>query len=345
MNIKCFIGALLSLCLFHACGKHVPKTSGESPVVITDGIRQLERLWSETSPFNIDDTRKLIFNNIQSWADGCTSKAFGYLMTSDADKYALTVKYDNILSCYDRAFERVIEGLKNERPKNGEIYIWMVYNMGYIVKTPSVAFAIDIYHYRAEELEPYLDFVCSTHIHQDHKSEPLFHAMYYAGKPVLTNFYSPQANYKYCSSEAMDYEIGGCKIHTFITRHNNGTTNVPVTVFQIDCGDDTDNCLLLHSGDSNFILSEYSVTLPVDIYIPRYAQSPLEENNVIGKAFEPDYVLLSHILELSHKDESSSRWSLSAALNRASSLDCKNSIVPFWGEGFIWKNNELRILK
>ena len=345
MDVKFFIGTLLSVCFFYACGKHTPETTGETPVVVTDGIIQLERLWSDTTPFKIDDTRRLIFNNIQNWADGCTSTAFGYLMASDSDKYALTVKYDNILSCYDHSFERIIEGLKNGRPKDGEVYIWLLYNMGYVVKTPSVAFAIDIYHYRAEELEPYLDFVCSTHIHQDHKSERLFQAMYSAGKPVITNYFSPQANYEYCSSETKDYAIGGCRIHTFITRHNNGTSNVPVTVFQIDCGDDADNCVLLHSGDSNFILSEYSVTLQVDIYIPRYAQSPLEENNVIGKAFEPDYVLLSHILELSHKDAASSRWPLAAALERASNLDCERSLVPFWGEGFQWKNNELSIIR
>lgn len=339
------IGAILSVCLFQACGKPAPTTPGEDPVTESDGVRQLEKLWSETSPFNMDDARLDIFNEIQGWADGCTSTAFGYLLASDAGKYALTVKYDNILSCYDRAFERVLDGLKNSKPQTGEIYIWLLYNMGYIVKTPSVSFGIDIYHYRAEELEPYLDFICSTHTHQDHRSDLLFQAAFKAGKPVLTNYYEPQANYKYCSMQTQDYEIEGCHIHTFITRHNNGNTNVPVTVFQINCGEDAGNCVLLHSGDSNFILSEYSVNEPIDVYIPRYAQSPLEENNVIGKAFDPDYVLLSHILELSHKDAASSRWPLSAALDRASSLNCDNSIVPFWGEGFKWKNNELSILR
>lgn len=342
-----FVLALLSACLLWACGKPSAVSPGDDSGAVrkTEGVQKLEQLWSETTPFAMDALRASIFDDIQKWADGCTSKAFSLLLSSDASKYSLTVKYDNILSCYDAAFDKVLQGLKESRPMEGETYIWLLYNMGYVVKTPSTAFAIDVYHARARELEPYLDFAASTHVHQDHKSEPLFQAMFNAGKPVITNYYEPQNDYAWHSLAEKDYTVGNCAIHTFITRHNNGSTNVPVTVFQIDCGDDTGNFKLLHSGDSNFILSEYRVTSDVDVYIPRYAQSPLEENNVIGKAFVPDYVLLSHILELGHADAASSRWPLDMALERAGALDCDNTIVPFWGECLRWKNNELTILK
>ena len=209
-----------------------------------------------------------------------------------------------------------------------------------IIKTPSGCFGIDIYHRRGAELEPYLDFYASTHVHQDHRCDALADAMIEAGKPVLTNWLD-RPGYSWTSTSAEDYEIGGFSIHTFITRHNNGDTNVPVTVFQISCGEDTDHFTLLHSGDSNFIADEYDVTADIDVYIPRYAPNALTENNVIGKVFSPDYVLLSHILELSHADPSVSRWTLEQGLERASELDCEKTYMPFWGETAIWKDGEL----
>ena len=70
----------------------------------------------------------------------------------------------------------------------------------------------------------------------------------------------------------------------------------------------------------------------------------LTENNIIGTSAgqtKPDYVLLSHILELSHESEEESRWSLNSALERASKLNCENSVVPFWGEKLVWKDGKL----
>lgn len=343
---KQLIYVVLSVCLVWACGKDDNGGSnGKETPARPDGLTQIEQLWFSTSPLDVSDLRMGIFNTLQGYADACTSTAFGYLLASDANKYALTVKYDNILSCYDAAFDRVLSALKSGRPSNGKVVIWLLYNMGYVIQTPDVNFAIDIYHYRAKELEPYLDFLCSTHVHQDHKSEPLMDAMFSAGKPVITNFYEPEKNYAYCSAEAKDYIIKGCSLHTFITRHNNGSINVPVTVFQIDCGEASGNFVLLHSGDSNFIASEYDVTLPVDVYIPRYAQTALDENNVIGNVCTPEYVLMSHILELGHKDVTESRWPFDMALERASGLKCDKTYVPFWGEGLVWSDKKLNIYR
>lgn len=345
MKIIKYICLFLVTCLaISACGKD---NKGEDPTPQpqpkpTECYVLLDSLWNNTSPLAYDSKRESLFNSIQPFADACTNTAFKNLLTSDANKYALTVRYDNILSCYDAAFTRILDALKNGRPATGEVVIWQLYNMGYVIQTPTQTFAIDIYHYRAEELVPYLDFLAITHTHADHKWESLMSKMYDLGKPVYSNFFSPQINYQYCSTVNADYSFGDCEIHTFITHHNNSTTNVPVTAFQISCGSLANNFVLLHSGDSNFIASEFDVTKTIDVYIPRYAPNELTENQVIGKVFKPKYVLLSHILELSHKDVSDSRWSLQLAVERASKLDCANSIVPFWGEKLVWKNGSLQ---
>lgn len=333
---------ILSACLLMTCGKSSSKTPTPeaSTETKTDGLQQLELMW-KTSPLVQSVERSNYQNKIQAYADACTNTAFKNLLSSDQGKYSLTVKYDNILSCYDASFERVLSALKAGKPSRGEVNIWLLYNMGYVIQTPSTTFGLDIYHYRAAELAPFLDFIGSTHVHQDHKSESLMTAMFQAGKPVLSNYYEPEKNYTFTSSKAKDYVIGSCRIHTFITRHNNSTTNVPVTVFQINCGEDTGGFVLMHSGDSNFIASEYDVTEKINVYIPRYAPNALAENQVIGRVFQPDYVLLSHILELSHKDIYDSRWSFELALERASKIDCDKTYVPFWGEKLVWKNGKL----
>lgn len=339
-----FLTIFLSLCLPLACGNHkdTPAPGPVSPVTETEGVKLMKSLWANTSPLTVSQDRLDIFDAIQAMADQTTNTAFKNLLAADASKYALTVKYDDMFSCYDAAFERVLDALKAGRPERGTAVIWCLYNMGYVVQTPWMNFGIDIYHYRAAELAPYLDWVGSTHQHQDHRSDPLHEAMYLAGKPVLTNYYSPESNYLYCSTGMKDYTIFGCNIHTFITKHNNSATdNVPITVFQVDCGSDAGGLVLMHSGDSNFTASEFNVTKDINVYIPRYAVNELTENQVIGPVFTPDCVLLSHILELSHKDVSSSRWSFELALDRASKINCDKTYVPFWGEKLVWKNGKL----
>ena len=125
--------------------------------------------------------------------------------------------------------------------------------------------------------------------------------MFDLGKPVLSN-YLKDTTYPYTAKGDKDYEIGKFKIRTCITDHNNSGLSNFVTVFQIDCGDDTGNFVFMHVGDSNFKPEQYTNIAPyVNVLIPRYAPNALTENNIIGTGagqVQPDYVLLSHIPEM-----------------------------------------------
>lgn len=237
-----------------------------------------------------------------------------------------------------------MDGIKNSKVENGTAEIWLLYNMGYIVKTPSGCFAIDISHRWAKELAPYIDFLCVTHKHSDHYNADLIQAMFDLGKPVLSN-YLKDTTYPYTAKGDKDYEIGKFKIRTCITDHNNSGLSNFVTVFQIDCGDDTGNFVFMHVGDSNFKPEQYTNIAPyVNVLIPRYAPNALTENNIIGTGagqVQPDYVLLSHILEMAHAGVDASRWSLDMALERASKINCDQTYVPMWGEKMVWKNGKL----
>ena len=62
-----------------------------------------------------------------------------------------------------RAFDQVLHGVRSETPAPGEVILWHLYNMGYVVKTDRHCFGIDLHHRRDVELVPDLDFLIVTH--------------------------------------------------------------------------------------------------------------------------------------------------------------------------------------
>ncbi len=302
-----------------------------------------QALWN-TSPLQLTAERTEVLNTIQTYADQCLDDYFiNYLNGFDQTSTNME-RCDAILYYYRSAFDRVLEGVQNETVENGTAIIWQLYNMGYIVKTPSGCFGIDISHRWAKELAPYLDFLCITHNHSDHYSSDLIEEMFDLGKPVLSN-YLKDASYEYTAKGDKDYTIGDFTVKTCITDHNNANLSNFVTVFSIDCGADSGNFVLMHVGDSNYKPEQYTnVASHVNVLIPRYAPNALTENNILGTGegqVQPDYVLLSHILELAHAGVEESRWPIDLALERAAQIKCEQTYVPMWGEKLVWKNGKL----
>ena len=302
-----------------------------------------QQLWG-TSPSIVNTERADALSTIQGYADKCLDDYFISFLNGFDQASMSMEKSEPILYYYRSAFDRVMYGIENSKVENGTAEIWLLYNMGYIVKTPSGCFAIDISHRWAKELAPYIDFLCVTHKHSDHYNTDLIQAMFDLDKPVLSN-YLKDTTYPYTAKGDKDYEIGKFKIRTCITDHNNSGLSNFVTIFQIDCGDDTGNFVFMHVGDSNFKTEQYTNIAPhVNVLIPRYAPNALTENNILGTGagqVQPDYVLLSHILEMAHAGVDASRWSLDMALERASKINCDQTYVPMWGEKMVWKNGKL----
>lgn len=306
----------------------------QPPVGPTSKVKPLmDALWQTSSLTSDKVQRSDYYRNIQSWADDCpTDNVFlKYLVADNVTASALEKTYP-ALEAYDYAFERVLNELKNGLPSGAEPRIWSLYNMGVVVQTSNGNYAIDIYHRRAAELAPYIDFYAITHIHADHKSEDLAKAMSALNRPVLTNFAIDGVNNSnYLSTTQKDYTIGSFNIHSFITHHNGSDlSKLAITAFYIDGG----GVKVLHSGDSNFIADEFESmrNRQVDFYVFRYAVNALTENNVLGNIVHPKFAVLSHILELGHKDIANSRWSLDLGLDRAARLNCDKVSMPFWGD-------------
>ena len=296
----------------------------------------------KTSPLLLDDERLLLLNKFETYSDALDNTIFREYLTSPEEEAVNMEDTIPILYSYREAFDKVLDEVKNKKIEDGTTSIWMLYNMGFVVKTPTGCFGIDIDHKYAVELEPYLDFLCVTHNHGDHYNAQLMEAMNNEGKPVLSNFY--ERDEKFVSTTPASYTIGNFTIQTDISDHL-ANPKYPdfVTVFRIECGENAGNFSILHAGDSGFNPKHFThVEGPVKMAVLRWGAP--RENNILGVnrgQVKPDYVVLSHLIELRHKPYPHGQASITQTLVHLPNVACENTIMPFWGEKMVWKNNKL----
>ncbi|MBL1408082.1 DUF4998 domain-containing protein [Sphingobacterium faecale] len=314
----------------------------ETRIPTNDGIDVYEALL-QTSPFSLDNERLALLRQIEVFSDSFPKASFGQYLKA-ADEASVDMEYTTpILYAYGRAFDKLMDEVQDTEVAYGSVAVWLLYNMGYVVKTPSVTFGIDVDHRWAEKLEPYLDFICVTHNHVDHAHVKLMDAMNKKGKPVLSNFYTKDA--KYYSKDAKNFTIGNIKIRTDITDHLRDPA-LPkfVTVFRIECGADAGNFSMLHCGDSGFRPTEFTkVEGPLDLAVLRWGAP--RENDILGTGsgqVEPKYAILSHLIELRHDPYPNGQASISQTLKHLPGVKCDNTIIPFWGEKMVWKNGQMQ---
>lgn len=301
------------------------------------------RNFRKTSPLVLDDKRLPLLKQFEVYSDNLPNTTFREYLTS-ADSTASRLEHTTpILYCYRESFEKILDEVKSTKVKKGTTLVWMVYNMGFVVKTPTGCFGIDIDHRYAEKLEPYLDFLCITHNHGDHYNTGLMEAMLNHGKPVISNFYEKGG--QYFSKTATSYKIGNFTISTDISDHlRSPDLQDFVTMFRIDCGEDSGNFTMLHCGDSGFLPERFlNVQGPVNLLILRWGAP--RENEILGTGegqVQPDYAVLSHLIELRHKPYPHGQASITKTLEHLPGVECENTIIPFWGEKLIWKKSKLK---
>ncbi|MFV0590671.1 MAG: SGNH/GDSL hydrolase family protein [Draconibacterium sp.] len=322
-----------------------PIASDHLPIVMTLRLSDSRRLMSQfrnTSPFVLDNERLKFWDKFQIYSDSLESTTFKeYLKQPEAECVNME---DSIpmLYFYREAFDKVLDEVKNTKVEYGSTLVWMLYNMGFVVKTPSGCFGIDIDHRLAEQLEPYLDFLCITHKHGDHYNKNLMTAMSKHGKPVLSNFYEESG--EYLSTAPTTYKIGNFSIRTDMADHlaNPKFPNF-VTVFRIQGGEDSGNFSMLHCGDSGFNPKHFTnVQGAVNLLVLRWGAAM--ENNILGTGngqVVPDCAVLSHLIELRHEPYPHGQASITKTLEHLPNVKCENTILPFWGEKLTWKNGEL----
>ncbi|HMR19622.1 MAG TPA: hypothetical protein PKA53_10020 [Sphingobacterium sp.] len=314
--------------------KHQKKFSNEAVETV--------KKFRKTTPFLLTEKRLSLLKTFETYSDSYSDVPFKeYLTKTDEVAEELEHKVP-ILYAYREAFEKTLYEVKNTKVKQGSTLVWMLYNMGFVVKTPSGCFGIDVDHRLAEQMEPYLDFLIITHNHGDHANVKLMEAMVKSGKPVLSNFY--KGSEEYLSTTATSYKIGNFTIRTDISDHLlNPKFNDFVTLFRIECGEDAGNFSMLHCGDSGFNPERFkNVQGPVNMVVLRWGAP--RENNILGTGegqVQPDYAVLSHLIELRHKPYPKGQASITKTLEHLPNVKCKNTIIPFWGEKLTWKNGKM----
>lgn len=314
----------------------------ETEIPTNDGISIMKDL-SETSPILLDEFRLNVFNRIEEMSDEFNNPELFKDYLNSSEETAVSLENTTpLLYCYRYAFDKVIDELENTNVQNGSVAIWLLYNMGFIVKTPSGAFGVDIDHRLAEELAPLLDFICVSHSHVDHANKKLMDAMNDLGKPVLSNFYKEDS--EYFSKDPSTYTIGDFTIQTDITDHLRDP-ELPdfVTVFRIECGDDAGNFSMLHCGDSGFNPIHFTnVEGPVDLTVMRWGAE--RENDILGSGsgqVQTEYAFLSHLIEQRHSLYPKGQASISKTLEHLPNVKCDQTFIPFWGEKIVWQNGQM----
>ncbi|MDR0902638.1 MAG: hypothetical protein LBM92_07715, partial [Opitutaceae bacterium] len=336
--MKKFIPLLPLLPLLALLFSTTPAAAAEN-----EAAQTMRRLW-KTSPFLLDDGRAGLLKTIQQYSEKLPHPLFKEYLAGSEQTAAAMERAHPILHCYRAAFERVADEVASTRVKRGSAAVWLLYNMGVVVKTPSGCFGVDINHRHAEKLAPLLDFLCVTHNHGDHKSPELAAAMRALGKPVLSNFI--QTDPEHCSKTPASYKIGAFSIRTAIADHNEKLPDF-ITVFRVECGPDSGDFSLLHCGDANFTPSQFiPVQGPVSLLLLRFGAP--EDNNILDAPpgagqIRPGCAALSHLIELRHDIEKSPRRrTLGYGMENTAKIHCSPTILPFWGEKMIWENGKPR---
>ncbi len=301
-------------------------TDGPEPTV--DEIDAAIRVLSETSGPKWSDERLKAALTIQRSVDRLEAKDFNDYFNGSAENAARWIAERGVLRFLDAGFDKILREVPTTEVAEGTVVFWQIYNMGYVVKTPTQTFAVDVKHRRAPELASLVDFTLITHNHGDHFTRSFIQAMEAAGKPVVSNFLD---NRWKTGPNGGEYTFGDAKIRVDLVDHNAKLRRF-VSTYEIDCGAAAGNRVVYHVGDAcNFtqLTSEKSV----DVFIPHLAVG-LDVPKCVNETLKPKLTLLSHILELGHEIDKW-RWSYKYGLGICAKCASDTVLLPVWGEKIV----------
>ena len=131
-------------------------------------------LWNKSSCRFISEERREAMLEMQKHADAFTHTRFNqYNASAEGSALEQEVESAGIMRFYALAMDKLLKEIPTTKVKRGNVAIWQLYNMGYVVKTNKQCFGIDLHHKHATQLAPLIDFLLITHNHSDHQWEPL----------------------------------------------------------------------------------------------------------------------------------------------------------------------------
>ena len=238
---------------------------------------------------------------------------------------------------YDKAFEKVLHEVETESAAPGEVKLWLVYNMGYVVRTPSHCFCVDLHHRLATRLLPHLEFALVTHNHTDHYTFEFLSAMNDAGKKVYSGFFPSYGGY----SKEPERELP--LADDLFLRISESDHNVHlkrfVTPFEIVCGTGSETCVIFSSGDACDAKQLRPRSAKIDFHIV-HPRNGLDVSESARDTVRPAVTLISHLLELTHRFDKW-RWTFKDGYDAADKIRAvgKTAYGPLWGEMIVRKKD------
>lgn len=296
------------------------------------------RLWLGANPPDGTNrpARRQRMDVIQQAADAFpASSATPYYLAWEADPaQADAMESNGILYYFSRAVDAALADIRNTRVDSG-LAVWNIYNMGHIFKTPDACFAIDLLARDAQIFEPDLDFLLTTHEHEDHHYPLLTEAMIAAGKPVVTSWVpgsilvDPAAD----PTAHPEFFFGDIRVKVDIGDHNEAIPEMRnnMLMYQVDCGAAALGATLYHSGDGS---NEYKMVPDedVDLFMVHVSCAMAPESAIAQ--VQPDYTFISHVLELNH-EIGVNRLSYDYAFSTIANTPVDEAAVLTWGERWL----------
>ena len=263
------------------------------------------------------------YTALQSQIDEVTpAMYYNYMKGGPTDKAAL-LRLD---AAFDKVLKEVRKTVVTDKPA-----VWLVYNMGVIVKTKKSCFSIDLQHRRAPEIAPLLDFALITHNHGDHFTEAFYRAMDGAGKTVISNF-KENAGAKSGNAECgytkgkRTFKLKDVEIRTALVDHSKTLIDF-ITSFEISVG----KWRLFHSGDAADEGKLNPVQSP-DLWMvhPYCNEWPITKG---VKKFSPKLTAVLHLNEFGHA-RGQCRWTWVEGLRAKTNVEKAGgaAVVPLWGD-------------
>lgn len=290
-------------------------------------INDLTTMYLES---NVEKRQKLQ-DAMQTIIDKTPKKEFD---SFDNDPNAKTT--NPVLKYYDHALDRIVADIPATQVKDGNVVIWYLYNMGFVIKTPAACFGVDIHHRHAEKLEPLLDFIAITHNHGDHYSMPLMTAMNANQKTVVSNFFP---NIGHTKTMPFTHTIKGVTIHCSEADHNNSLKKFTMPM-EFVCKTGDEQFVFFTSGDccSHVFLNKKSERIDLYALHPRCGMIPAKA----AEKLAPELTFIVHLQELAH-EINVWRWQFAVGRHEVAELKKinKNAYVPVWGEKFLWDGEKI----
>ncbi len=198
---------------------------------------------------SLDQIRNNLLNNPPNTGDLAireeTILALDDILKDDSSRTA-----QSVIDFYDFMMEKVNTELQD--PVSAGASIWIMYNRGFVIKTPQVVFAFDLVHgwisALPAELIRQIEVLFISHKHMDHYHRSVADTVTaYGGYVVVPSEDSYMGNVPMAAGDGLT--ISGLRIKAHYGLHS-----VPVRIYEVT----TPNGLkLLHTGDN-----QTSVTLP-----------------------------------------------------------------------------------